>query len=177
MQGATAQSYSYSLAGAVCTTKQTLIPPLNTNQPSPTTSISSHLLGCLVRDSNCGPWPVTENTKWYSSERSQTVPVSPSGRFKFEATKFVDKLRRYTRITSTKCPLFCITTFSASLRVVTALLPQPQDWSSYVLRTILTLFLLWFHIISRTLRACGISLGSLTLPAPEARVFIEFLLL
>jgi hypothetical protein len=43
-----------------------------------------------------------------------------------------------SRITSTKCPLFCMTTFSASLTNLTVLLPQSRDYSCYVSTPILT---------------------------------------
>ena len=47
-------------------------------------------------------------------------------------------LYNYSRITSTKCPLFCMTTFSASLTNLTVLLPQSHDYSCYVSRPIPT---------------------------------------
>jgi hypothetical protein len=37
--------------------------------------------------------------------------------------------------------------------------------------------LIYAHTTSRTLPACDISLGSLTLPAPEVRDFVELILL
>ena len=46
-------------------------------------------------------------------------------------------LQGHTRITSTKYPSFCMTTFSASLTNLTVLLPQSRDCSSYVSRPIL----------------------------------------
>jgi len=57
---ATQQSYSYSLAGARVQTKTDFTIPLSTpTSRCQTTSLSSHLLGCLVRDLNYGPWLVT----------------------------------------------------------------------------------------------------------------------
>ena len=43
----------------------------------------------------------------------------------------------YSRITSIKSPSFCMTTFSASLTNLTALLPQSHDCTCYVSRRIL----------------------------------------
>jgi hypothetical protein len=51
----------------------------------------------------------------------------------------------YSRITSTKSPSFCMTTFSASLAKLTALLPQSHDCSCYVSRRILTPPSLWLQ--------------------------------
>jgi hypothetical protein len=51
----------------------------------------------------------------------------------------------YSRITSTKSPLFCITTFSASLTNLTALLPQSRNYSCYVSRPILAPPPFWLH--------------------------------
>ena len=44
---------------------------------------------------------------------------------------------QYIRITSTRSPSFCMTTFSASLTDRMALLPQSHDCSYYVSRPIL----------------------------------------
>jgi len=48
-----------------------------------------------------------------------------------------DKQDRYSRITSKTSLSFCMTTFSASLTNLTALLPESQDCSYYVSRRIL----------------------------------------
>jgi hypothetical protein len=53
--------------------------------------------------------------------------------------------RRYSRVTSTKSPSFCTTTFSASRTYLTALLPQSHDWSWYVSRPILAPPLFWLQ--------------------------------
>jgi hypothetical protein len=92
------------------------------------------------------------------------------------------KTNMYSRIKSTKSPSFCMTTFSASLTNRTVLLPQSRDCSCYVsrywhlhrpdCRNTLT----YAHTISRTLPTSD-SLGSLTLPAPEAGEIVELLLL
>ena len=91
----------------------------------------------------------------------------------------------YSRITSTKSLSACMTTFSASLTNLTPLLPQSRDSSCYVSRPILAHPPLWLqehadlyaHTTSRILRTCDVSLGSLTLPAPEAGEFVELILL
>ena len=84
----------------------------------------------------------------------------------------------YSRITSTKSPSFCMTTFSASLTYLTALLPQSHDYSRYVNRPIWHLHrcdcrntLIYAHTTSRTLPTCDISLDSITLPESEAGDF------
>jgi hypothetical protein len=51
----------------------------------------------------------------------------------------------YSRITSIKSPLFCMTTFSASLTNLTALLPQSHNYSYYVSRPILAPPPLWLQ--------------------------------
>lgn len=91
---------------------------------------------------------------------------------------------QYNRITSTKCPSFWMTTFSASLRNFTALLHRSHDWSYYVSRWMLTHppLRLQKHDWSmrtwlRTLPTSDISLGSVMLRAPEAGVFLELILL
>ena len=89
----------------------------------------------------------------------------------------------YSRITSTKSPSFQMTTFSASLIKLTALLPQSRDYSCYVSRPILSPprsdcrnTLIYAHTNSRTLPTCDISLGSITLPASEAGDFVKLIL-
>ena len=76
-----------------------------------------------------------------------------------------------------------MTTFSASLTNLTALLPQSRDNSGYVSTPILapppfdsrnTLF--YAHTTSRTLPTCDINLDSLTLPTPEAGDIVELIL-
>jgi len=77
-----------------------------------------------------------------------------------------------------------MTTFSASLTKLTPLLPQSRDCNCYVSRPILApppLGLqqhadLCAHD-SRTLPTCDTSVGSLTLPVPEAGDFVELILL
>jgi hypothetical protein len=54
-------------------------------------------------------------------------------------------LCRYNRITSTMSPLFCTTTFSASLTNLTTLLPQSRVYSCYVSRPILAPPPLWLQ--------------------------------
>jgi hypothetical protein len=51
----------------------------------------------------------------------------------------------YSKITFTKSPSFCITTFRASLTYLTALLPQSHDSSCYVSRPMLALPPLWLQ--------------------------------
>jgi hypothetical protein len=51
----------------------------------------------------------------------------------------------FSRITSTKSPPFCMTTFSASLTNLTALLPQSHDRSCHVSRPILAPPPLWLQ--------------------------------
>jgi hypothetical protein len=68
----------------------------------------------------------------------------------------------YSGITSTKSPSFYLTTFSASLAYFMVLLPQSYDCSCYV-------------STCTTLPTCDISLGRLTLLAPEAGGFVELL--
>ena len=87
-------------------------------------------------------------------------------------------------ITATKSPSFFRTTFSASLTNLTVLLPQSRDSSCYVSRPILATPPLWLHKHT-DLRAQNFAhshewshdFGSLSSPAPEARDFVELLLL
>ena len=86
-------------------------------------------------------------------------------------------------ITATKSPLFFRTTFSTSLTKLMVLLPQSRDRTCYVSRSILAPhrsefrnILLYAHMTSLTLTNCD-SVGSLTLLAPNAGDFVEFLLL
>jgi len=72
----------------------------------------------------------------------------------------------YSRITSTKSPSFCITTFSANLAHLTIPLPQSHDCSCYVRRRILVppplgciITLIYAHMTSRTVLTCDIILG------------------
>jgi hypothetical protein len=51
----------------------------------------------------------------------------------------------YSRITSTKSPSFFMTTFSASLTNLTALLPQSRDCSCYISRRVLAHPPLWLQ--------------------------------
>jgi hypothetical protein len=90
----------------------------------------------------------------------------------------------YSRITSTKSLLFCKTIFSASLTNLTAPLPQSQDSSCYESSPILAPPLLWLQ--KRTdIRAHDFTHFPdlwhepvlLRLPGPEARSFVEVILL
>ena len=63
-------------------------------------------------------------------------------------------------------------------------LPQSHDCSCYVSkqywhlhRPVCRNTLIYAHTTSRTVQTCDISLGSLTVPAPEAGDFVELLLL
>ena len=88
-----------------------------------------------------------------------------------------------SRINSPKSPSFYMTTFSASLTKLTALLPQSHDYSCYVSRPIMAPPPIWLHKLiyahttSRTLPTCDINLDSLTLPVPEAGDFVELIVL
>jgi hypothetical protein len=91
---------------------------------------------------------------------------------------------RYGRITSTKSPSFCMTTYTASPQIL---------WSSYLSHMIaVTTYadelwhlqrndcrktLIYAHTTLHNLPTCDISLGSLKLPAPEARDFVELVLI
>jgi len=83
---------------------------------------------------------------------------------------------------STKSPSFCTTTFSASLKNLTPLLPQSRDCICYVSRPILAPPPFGLQQLtdlraydSRTLPACDTSVGSLTLPVSEAGDFVELI--
>jgi hypothetical protein len=57
---------------------------------------------------------------------------------KMEAVRFCyTSVTNYSKITSTKSPSSCMTTFSVSLTNLTVLLPQSRDSSYYVSRRIL----------------------------------------
>ena len=72
----------------------------------------------------------------------------------------------YSRITSTKSPPFCVTTFRASLCTCrTAILPQSHDFSSDVSRRILAPSPHSLISVHKSSRTCDISLGSLILSA------------
>jgi len=84
----------------------------------------------------------------------------------------------WSTITSTKSPSVCMTTSSASLTNHTVLLLQSRVCSCYVSgRLLAPPPLIWAHTTLRTLRTFDVSLGSLTIPAPEAGVFVELILL
>jgi hypothetical protein len=78
---------------------------------------------------------------------------------------------------------FCKTTFNASLRTRTALL-QLVTWVQLLRKqkntgttmAVITETLIYAHTTSRTHLTCDISLGSLTLRAPEAGDFVELAL-
>ena len=77
-----------------------------------------------------------------------------------------------------------MTTFSASLTNLTPLLQQSRDYSCYVSSPVLVPPPLelqqhadLFAHDSRTLPICDISVGSLTLPVPDAGDFVELILL
>lgn len=93
------------------------------------------------------------------------------------------RCNRYSRITSTKYPSFCMTISSASTTSLTARLPPSmsaattyadEHWHLHLsdCRNLLT----YVHTNSRILPACD-SLSSLTLPAPGAGHFVESILL
>jgi hypothetical protein len=90
-------------------------------------------------------------------------------------------VRCYSRLTSTKSPSLCMTTSSASLSNLTALLPQPHDCKCNTSRILVThrsdckTVLTYASTTSRTLPTS--SPHSLTLPAPDAGYFVELLLL
>jgi len=94
------------------------------------------------------------------------------------------KTRNYNRHISTKSPSFWMKTFSASLTNITVLLPQSHVCSCYVNRSVLApppLGLqkhtdLWAHDYAQSSN-CDIRLSSLTLPAPEAGAFMEWIVL
>jgi hypothetical protein len=90
----------------------------------------------------------------------------------------------YSRITSTKSRSSCMTTFSVSLTKLKVLLPCSRDSSRRILVPPSpspppdcknTLF--YSHMNSCTLQTCDISLGSLSLPAPDLADFVESILL
>ena len=83
----------------------------------------------------------------------------------------------WSTITSTKSPSVCGSS-SASLTNLTVFLQQSLVCSCYVSRRILAPPpLILAHTTLRTLRNFDVSLGSLTIPAPEAGVFVELILL
>jgi hypothetical protein len=114
------------------------------------------------------------------------LPIS-SGNSKEKDSDFLEYYAVYSKITSTKSRSFCMTTFSASLTNLTALLPQSRDCSYDVSRQILappplwlqkhTNTLIYAHTTSPTLPTSDMSLGSLTLPAPKAGDFVDLILL
>jgi hypothetical protein len=80
----------------------------------------------------------------------------------------------YSRIATTKFPSFCVTDFRASLTNFTVLLTQSHDSSYYTRRWTVVLPPLKLQTYT-DIR--DISLGSRTLPAPQARNFAESILL
>ena len=90
----------------------------------------------------------------------------------------------YSRITPTKCPSLCMTTFSASFAKRTVLLPQSTNCSYYKNanfywhrhRSDCRNTLIYAHTTSRTFMTCDIGVGSLKLPSAEARDFVGILL-
>jgi hypothetical protein len=91
---------------------------------------------------------------------------------------------RYSRIIFTKSPSFYIKTVSESLTNLTAILPQSHDCSCYVSRRILAPPSFWLqkhtdvraHDFEHYAKS-DISLGLLSLPAPEAGDLVELILL
>ena len=88
----------------------------------------------------------------------------------------------YSRIKSTKSLSCPVPVFSASLTNRTILLPQSRDYSCYVSRPILAPPPLWLQKHTDLsahdfVYTCGISLGSPTIPAPEAGDFVRLTLL
>jgi len=90
----------------------------------------------------------------------------------------------YSRITSTKCPSLCMTTFSVSFANRTVLLTQSHNGSYYVNTDVYWRrhcsdyrnILIYAHTTSRTFMTCDIRVNSLKLPAPEAGDFVGILL-
>jgi hypothetical protein len=78
-----------------------------------------------------------------------------------------------------RSPQNCMTTFSASLTNLTALLPQSRDSSCYwhLHRSDCRNTLIYAHTTSRTLPTCDMIVGSLTLSSSEAGDFVELLVL
>jgi hypothetical protein len=101
----------------------------------------------------------------------------------FKCFEFVIK-NMYSRVTSTKSPSFCMTTFSSSLTNLTALLFLSRDCSYYVSRQYWHLHrseyrntLIYTRTASRNLLSCDISLGWLNLRAHEAGDLVELIML
>ena len=90
----------------------------------------------------------------------------------------------YSSFTSTKCPSLCMTTFSVSFANRTDLLTQSHNGSYYVNSDVYWRrhsadyrnTVSYTHTNSRTFMACDIRVGSLKLPASEARDFVGILL-
>jgi len=81
---------------------------------------------------------------------------------------------KYSGITSKKSPSFCVTTFGASLKSITALLLQSHDCFCYLSRRKLKHLQFWVAEriwCTRTLPTCDIGLDSPKFPAPEAGDF------
>jgi len=134
-------------------------------------------------------WPSSvggTRAKYYSLAREQddTVPFSflNLGSVKLEPLWLV---AIYSEITSTKSPSFCMTTFIANLANFSVPVPQSHVCTFYASRqstgtcTIQTAEIHWpTRTRLRALCRLGdISLGSLTLPAPEAGDFVLLILL
>jgi len=84
---------------------------------------------------------------------------------------------RYSKIKSQKSSSFCVTTSNASCTKRTALL-SPSHYCIYCVNTgACSALTADHHRSTRTVTACVISLGSLTLPASEAADFVELILL
>jgi len=90
----------------------------------------------------------------------------------------------YSRITSTKCPSLYMTTFSVSFTNRTALVTQSHNGSYYVNADVYWRrhpsdyrnTLIYAYTTSCTFMTCDIRVGSLKLPALEARDFVGILL-
>ena len=109
----------------------------------------------------------------------------PSQAVVWRWTELQQKRSQYTRIISTKSPSPCVTTFRASLRNLTARLPQSCDRSCYVSRPILAPPPLWLQKHA-DLRAYDFAHPpslwqqtrlALGFPVPEAGASMEFILL
>jgi len=144
---------------------------------------------------SCGTW---RGVVWYQhSGRTWwhlNVNRRENRRYQLEALMLADATSKIPKtpcsaklvqqdITSADPPSFCMTTFRESLTNLTAFLPQSHGTSCYVIRRILAPPPHWLHTLnyahttSRTLPSCDVSLGCLTLPAPDAGDFVGLILL
>jgi hypothetical protein len=139
-------------------------------------------------DSSCTILPLKVRPRW-CLETSGASHEVPRRRVPQERRRLLHrcgslKTRSFSTLTSTKSSSFWMKSFSASLTNLTALLPQSHDFSYYVSSSVLAPPLLGLqkHIDLRAQDfahspTCDSSLGSLTLPAPEAGSFMELIAL